>query len=110
MQDEYGNEIVEVIEPAYSTFWPLLILLVGLILWFGYQAYSAYAQKSALNDQFDAALPQIQQAQGLQQKLYALAQDLIQTGAKDPYAAQIVKEANIQVRPNGNAAAPAATP
>jgi hypothetical protein len=89
--------------PGYSPFAPLCILLVALILWSGYQMALTYAQASELSAEFKAAQPEITAAQNLRSRLYSLAQDLIETGPKDPYAAQIVKEANIQVKPNPNA-------
>jgi hypothetical protein len=120
MSDEYGNE-EESIEERFSAFWPLLILMAGLFLWSGYQAYSAFRQSSNLNAELEAAAPTVKAAQEVQSKLYGLAQDLLQTSAKDTYAAQIVKEANIQVRapatnapdasaPASSSPAPAAAP
>jgi hypothetical protein len=90
MSDESDNEV-------YSSFWPLLIVAVALIGWLGYQAVESYNQKSALNTEFEAAVPTINKAQDAQSKLYAVAQDLIQVSAKDANAAEIVKEAQIQV-------------
>jgi hypothetical protein len=115
MSDEYENE-VEVVERRYSAFWPFLILLAGLFLWSGFQAFSTYRQCSTTSAQLTAAAPTAKQADDVRNKLYALAQDLLQTAAKDPYAAQIVKEANIQVRqpatnaPDAGASAPAVPP
>jgi hypothetical protein len=90
--------------PVYSSFGPVCILLIALILWSGYQMALTYAQASELSAEIKAAQPEITAAQNLRSRLYSLAQDLIETSAKDPYAAQIVKEANIQVKPNPNAA------
>jgi len=95
-------------ETTYSPFWPLLILVAGLLLWSGYQAYEGYVEKSNLTADFENAAPTIKAAQNVQSRLYAVAQDLIQTSAKDSNAAQIVKEANIQVKPDAGAAS--ATP
>jgi hypothetical protein len=99
-------------EPVYTPFWPLLILTVGLVFWSGYQAFSAYSQNSQLNSEFQGALPTINAAQTAKQKLYSLAQDLVQTGAHDQYAADIVKEANISIKsgPGGDTNSPSATP
>jgi predicted negative regulator of RcsB-dependent stress response len=105
MSTEYQTESYEV-EPAvvrrYSSFGPLAILIVGLLLWSGYQAFTSYSQNAALTAEFKQAEPTINAAQNMQARLYAVAQDLVQTSSKDPYAAQIVKEANIQVRSNGS--------
>jgi hypothetical protein len=103
MSDESDNE-------AYSSFWPLLIVALALIGWFGYQAIQSYKQKSALNAEFEAGVPTITQAQTAQSKLYAVAQDLIQLGAKDANAAQIVKEAQIQVHKADDSSSSAASP
>jgi hypothetical protein len=112
MSDEYGSE-VEVSEERFSSFWPLFILILGLFLWTGFQAYSTYRQCSGFNAELDGAGPTVKAAEDAQNKLYALAQDLLQVGTKDTYAAQIVKEANIQVHappstnaPDANAMAP----
>jgi hypothetical protein len=103
MSDEYSNEEDSSTE-RFTAFWPLLILIGGLLIWSGFQAYSAYRQNANLNAEIEAATPTLKAAQEVQTKLYALAQDLLQTGTKDTYAAQIVKEANIQVRaPSTNA-------
>jgi hypothetical protein len=99
-QPEYQAPLV----PVYSPFAPLLILLIGLILWSGYQMGLTYMQASELSAEFKAAQPEITAAQNLRTRLYSLAQDLVETAPKDPYAAQIVKEANIQMKSNGNAA------
>jgi hypothetical protein len=96
----------QVLEPVYSPFWPLLILLIGLLLWSGYQMVTTYSQASELAAEFKAAQPDLATARTLNTRLYSLAQDLVETAPKDPYAAQIVKEANIQIKSNGNSAAP----
>jgi Tfp pilus assembly protein PilE len=91
-------------EPSYSAFWPVLILVIGLLLWSGYQAYGAYVQSTNLTKALVAAQPTVQTAQNVQAKLYSVAQDLLQTSAKDNNAAQIVKENNIQINGPTNAA------
>jgi hypothetical protein len=101
MSDEYSEEI-QPVEEQFSAFWPLLILVLGLFFWSGFQAYSTFRQCSNLNAQLEAAGPVAKQAQDAQSKLYALAEDLLQTSTKDANAAQIVKEANIQVRQPAN--------
>jgi hypothetical protein len=109
MSEEYGNDEVS-IEEGYSAFWPLFILLAGLFLWAGFQTYSSFRQNSNLNAQLEAAAPTVKEAQEAQNKLYGLAQDLLQTSAKDNYAAQIVKEANIQVKAPATNAPDASAP
>jgi hypothetical protein len=102
MSDESDNEV-------YSSFWPVLIVAVALTAWFGFQAVESYNQKSALNTEFEAGVPTITQAQTAQSKLYALAQDLIQVSAKDSNAAEIVKEAQIQVHKADDSSSSAAS-
>jgi hypothetical protein len=100
-QPESASAGVPESTPAgFSSFWPLLILTAGLLLWSGYQAESAYVQSSVLSAEFKQAQPTIAAAQNVQSRLYAVAQDLIHSSAKDPYAAQIVKESNIRFHPN----------
>ncbi len=89
MSEEYVNETF----PSYSPFWPLTILLAGFIIWVGFQDYQLNNQRSAFNQQFQAAIPTIQAAQNWQGRYNAMMQDLIQVGGKDPYAATIAKEA-----------------
>jgi hypothetical protein len=104
MTEEYIVEEPAPLEPRYSGFWPLLILLAALVMWSGFQAFLAIRQSTALNSEFDSAVPTIKAAQDAQSKLYAIAQDLLKISAKDPYAAQLVKEAHIQMKPNSGAA------
>jgi hypothetical protein len=83
MSDNNGN---------YSSFWPLLILLSGLTVWSAYQLYAINSQRIAINQQYAALAPGVAPSQNAEAKLRALVQDLIQTSAKDTYAAQILKE------------------
>jgi len=98
----------------YSPFWPLLILMIGLLIWSGYQVFAANSQRDLYAKQFQASLPTITEAQNVSTRYVALMKDLVMTSAKDPAAAQIVKDAiqahMIQVQPNAtnSAAAPAA--
>jgi len=86
MSDEYD-------EVHYSPFWPLVIILAGLILWIGYQVFATNSQRNVYNTEYQNAVPTINAAQNVQGKYIALIKDLVQTSTKDPYAAQIVKEA-----------------
>ena len=100
MSDEY-----ETTETSYSPFVPLLILLIGLFAWLGYHVYAQNETRRNYEQQFQAALPTINAAQGVGNKYVALMKDLLQTSAKDQYAAQIVKDAIkagwIRVNPSG---------
>ncbi len=115
MSDEFDHNP----ENNYSTFWPLLILMIGLLVWSGYQVYAANSQRSVYNKQFQAALPTINESQTIGNRYVALMKDLVQTAQKDSYASQIVKDAIqagwIRVQPNatnapGTPAAPTPTP
>ena len=103
-------------ENQYSAFWPLLILVVGFLIWFGLQDFALNTQRVAYNTQFQD--PQLQKtfndSRNLTTKYVGLMKDLLQTAQKDPAAAQIVKDAVtaglIHVQPNETnaTAAPAA--
>ena len=94
-------------EPVrYSIFWPFVILVSGTILLYGYQLYMVIGERNSLNAQFQASLPQIQAAADARNKFVTFAKDLVDTAATDPYAAEIVKEANLRIQTN---AAPAGT-
>ncbi len=80
-------------EPTFSSFWPLLVLLAALLIWIAYQDYAVNSQRSLYNQQFQAAIPAINAAQNWQTRYGAVMKDLVDTGAKDPYAAAIAKEA-----------------
>jgi cytoskeletal protein RodZ len=114
MSEEYDNESTST--SAYSPFYPLLILLVGLIIWSGYQVFMANQQRSANAAQIAQAMPQIVQAQNIKDRYVALMKDLIETAGKDPQAAGIVKEATAagllrvqQPPPGADTNAPAAS-
>jgi len=87
-EEAYDNE-------SFSPFYPLLVLLVGLILWLGYQDFEANLQRSALSAQLQAAVPSLTQAKNIQDRYVALMKDLIETATtgKNEKAAAIVKEA-----------------
>ena len=109
-----SEEFEQVPENTYSSFWPLLILVSGLFLWSAYQVYAVNSQRSIYDKQFQAAIPTINEAQGVSTRYVALMKDLVQTSQKDAAAAQIVKDAIqlgwIHVQPNATngASTPAA--
>ncbi len=100
MPEEEYEEVYE-----YSPFWPLLILLVGLTLWAGYQLYAMNTQRMSIVAEYQQLAPNLEPAQTIQKRFYAFCQDLYQSSAKDQYAAQIVKEAGIRFTPGPGAAA-----
>ena len=89
MSDEFDQSS----ENNYSSFWPLLILLLGLLVWSGYQVYATNKQRSVNEQQFQAALPTITEAQNVSTRYVALMKDLVETAQKDQAAADIVKAA-----------------
>ena|SRR5260221_4924468 len=88
MSEEIDNDSV-----SYSPFWPLLILVVSLILWFGYQVVTVSLQRNMLNKQFEAAKPTIAAAQNWQARYGAIIKDLNETSARDTNAAPILQAA-----------------
>jgi hypothetical protein len=100
MSDEFDSGS----DNNHSSFWPLLILTSGLIIWFGVGDYQLNKQRSSFDQQFQAALPTITEAQNVSTRYVALMKDLVQTSAKDEIAAKIVKDAIqaglIHVQPN----------
>ena len=113
-----SDEFDPIADNSYSTFWPLLILIVGLLIWSGYQVYATNSQRNVYNQQFQAALPTINEAEAIKARYKSLMSDLYQTAQKDPAAAQIIKEAiqagMLQVKQGTNApgtpAGPTPTP
>lgn len=88
MSEEYDNS-----NQAPSIFWPFLILLLGLIIWFGYQDFAVNAQRSVFRKQLDDATPVFNAAQNWQGRYNAMMKDLIATSSKSQNAAAIAKEA-----------------
>ncbi len=109
MSDEFEPST----ENSFSPFWPLLILITGLFVWAAYQVYATNSQRIVFEKQFQSAVPTITEAQNVSTRYVALMKDLVETSAKDPAAAQIVKDAIaanlIHVQPNAtnSAGAPA---
>jgi cytoskeletal protein RodZ len=110
MSDEFDQRS----EDNYSAFWPLCILLVGLLAWSGYQVWATNKQRSLNEQQFQAALPTITEAQNVSTRYVSLMKDLVDTAQKDQAAADIVKAAIaanlIHVQPNSTNGASATPP
>ena len=91
-------------EPHFTSFIPLTILLSGVIIWFGFQDYVLNEQRSALNHNFQAAMPTIGEAQQVSQRYVNLMKDLVKTAQTDEAAKSIVNDAIkaglIRVQPN----------
>ena len=111
MSDEFDTNP----DNNYSSFWPLLILIIGVFIWIAVQDYELNIQRNAYNAQLDDKRLQtaLAETQTIETKYKALMGDLYQTAQKDPTAAQIVKDAvqlgMIHIQPNAtnSAAAPA---
>ena len=100
----------------FSSFWPMLMVIAGLIIWFAVQDYELNRQRVIYDQQIANAMPTVNKAQVYSNRYVALMKDMVETAQKNPSAAQIVKEAMqagwIQVQPNstnsaGTPAAPA---
>jgi len=109
-----SDEFEQTTETNFSAFWPLLILMVGLLGWAMYQDWATNSQRVVYDKQFQAAVPTITEAQNVSTRYVALMKDLVETSAKDQAAAQIVKDAIqaglIHVQPNTNTAGTPAAP
>jgi hypothetical protein len=114
MSDEFDQNP----DSNYSSFWPLLILVIGLLIWLGYQDYVLNNQRSFYTQQIEAAASTKETAEGWQGRYNAMIKDLSDTSAKDTNAAPILRAAVqagiqaglIRVQPGTNTAAPASTP
>lgn len=113
MSDEFDPTT----DSHFSSFWPLLILISGFLIWFGLQDYGLNSQRSAYNKQFQDKQFQdaIVQSQNITKKYRDLMSDLLQTAqkeGKDSVAAKIVNDAIqaglIRVQPNATNSATAA--
>jgi hypothetical protein len=107
MSEEFDNQSSE--NSSYSVFWPSLILLIGLLIWSGYNDWIQNSQRIVYDTEYQQAIPTINQAQAVQKRYVALMKDLIETSAKDQAAAGIVKEAEAAGLLRQQAAAPAAS-
>ena len=101
-----SDDFVPTSENHYSSFWPLLILVIGLLVWFALQDYALNSQRVAYNAQFQDKQLQatFNESRSISARYVALMKDLVATSQKDPAAAQIVKDAMtaglIHIQPN----------
>ena len=113
MSDEFDQNP----DNNYSTFWPLLILVIGLLIWFGYQDYGLNSQRSFYRRQIESGQDSIKAAQFWQSRYANMMQDLDNTSAKDTNATPILQAAVqagvqaglLQVHPNATNSASAPT-
>lgn len=93
---------------TYSAFWPLLIFFIGAAAWLVYQISETDNLRRLNNRAVAEILPEGEQALTAKKKLFALVQDLNQLSTKDPAAAQILREYQVEVKnPAGTASNPA---
>jgi hypothetical protein len=108
-----SDEFEQTTENNFSSFWPLLVVIIALLVWSAYQVYATNQQRIVYDKQFENAKPTIAEAENISTRYVALMKDLVETSAKDPAAAQIVKDAIqaglIHVQPNASNS-PTATP
>jgi len=111
MSDEFDSST----EPRFTAFFPLTVTLSFFIIWFAFQDYELNKQRTTLNQNFQAAMPTIGEAQQISQRYVALMKDLVNTAKTDEAAKSIVNDAIkaglIRVQPNAPSAesAPAST-
>jgi hypothetical protein len=107
-------------EPVFSSFWPLLILLIGLLIWLGTQDFFMNIQWSGLSTTLKQAAPAVNEAKYWHRRYDALVDDLYKTAQKDDAAKPIATAAvqagvqsgliHVQQGAGANAPAPAAPP
>ncbi|HEV3271561.1 MAG TPA: hypothetical protein VGZ93_05210 [Candidatus Methylacidiphilales bacterium] len=114
MSDEFDQN-----PENYSAFWPLLVLVVGLLIWYGYQDYSLNKQRSYYKDQVEGAQSTIQAAEGWHGRYNSMVKDLNDTSTKGDTNAVPILQAAVQagiqagllrVQPGTNATATPAAP
>jgi hypothetical protein len=89
MSEEFDN----ISDSRFSSFVPLTIVLVGFLVWFGFQDYSLNNQRVAYDQQINSAMPTYNEAVAYASRYKAVLKDLIDASQKDPAATQILKEA-----------------
>jgi hypothetical protein len=111
MSDEFDSP-----EPQahISPFWPMIIVIAAMSVFFGSQDYELNRQRGILVEQLANADQPVQQARYYANRYVSLMKDLAETAQKNAVAAQIIRDAAaqgwIQVHPNaGGTNAPDAT-
>jgi len=79
-------------------FWPVLILLIGMLTFSTYQVVVMQGQADSLQEAVRQLGPKVQQAAYQKSKLYQLASDVLQLAPNDPIAKQIVTDYKIEQR------------
>jgi len=92
MSDEFDQNP----DNNYSSFWPLLILIGGLFIWFAIGDYELNLQRRFYNDQVTSAAGTIDAAKGWQGRYAAIMKDLNDTSTKGDTNATPILQAAIQ--------------
>jgi len=95
-----------------SFFWPILVLIIGMLISAGYQVVAMQQQVDALKQEAEQAQvdTKFKQAQYQKAKLYKLASDVLQLAPTDPNAKQIVTDYKIEQRAPASGATPGTPP
>jgi hypothetical protein len=89
-------------ENNYSTFWPLLILISGLFVWFAIQDYELNLQRRFYDQQVTGAASTIDAAQGWQGRFASILKDLNDTSTKGDTNATPILQAAVQAALQAN--------
>ncbi|MCE0522241.1 MAG: hypothetical protein LV480_04955 [Methylacidiphilales bacterium] len=89
MSDEFEPQPA----PNHSSFWPLLLLALGLFIFFGYQDLTLYRQGDFYKHQVISAADTLKAANGWRNRYGSIIKDLNETGAKDTNAVPILQAA-----------------
>jgi len=77
----------------YGVFLPLLLLMIGSLGWFIFQATQLVAERQVLRQSYEAQQAQVQQSQQLRDSLDALASDTARLAERgNPNAKLVVAE------------------
>ncbi len=89
---------------VYDLFVPLLLVVVAVALWFGFQAVQLFKERAALNDTLAAQEKTIQEAKKLRNSLDAVARETALLADKGNQNAKIIvdelKKRGITINPN----------
>jgi hypothetical protein len=87
-----SEEFDSTLEPRFTSFIPLAILLGGIIVWLGFEDYMLNKQRGQLIQTFQNSVPTLQEAQNLNAHYLKLIQDLDQTAKDDDLAKAILND------------------
>ena len=90
----------------FSPFWPMLIVVLGLFLWFGLQDYELNRQRGVNDQQLQSAIPAVGQAQAYASRYVALMKDLVEDLAKESLPRP--RSSRMRCKPAGSSFSPTA--